>query len=186
LLEQTVVAVARPGERGEHSLELQSTFRAVPGPIRLNKSNFGFLAVRVAKSVSEFFGGGRLTDSEGRQTEADIFGRRAQWMDYSGATADGAVEGITYFDHPRNPRSPSYWHVREDGWMCASFCMNEEYLLAVDEPLRLRYLLHAHRGALDTKKAARVLDEFTRAPFYEVIASKAKHRQFELRARPGA
>jgi hypothetical protein len=181
LMEQTLVAVNRPREKSEHTLELQSTFRATSGPVRLGKTNFGFLAVRVAKSVSEFFGGGRLTDSEGRSGEPALFGRRASWVDYSGPVADGVVEGITYFDHPGNPGAPTHWHVRADGWMGASFCMKEERTLAPDQPLKLRYLLHAHRGAADRRQAAALLAEFAAAPFYEVVPVKAGHRHFDLR-----
>ena len=184
LMEQTLVAVARPRGGGEHTLELQSTFRPVSGPVRLGKTNFGFLAVRVAKSISEFFGGGRLTDSEGRVGEPAIFGKRALWMDYSGPVSDGVIEGITYFDHPQNPDAPTHWHVREDGWMGASFCMMAERTIHPEQPLKLRYLLHAHRGSVDHGKAVTLLAEFMADPFYEVAASKAKHRQFELHPTP--
>ncbi|HUF62086.1 MAG TPA: PmoA family protein [Verrucomicrobiales bacterium] len=181
LMEQTLVAVARPREAGEHTLELQSTFRPVAGPALLGRTNFGFLAVRVAKSISEFFGDGRLTDSEGRSTEADIFGKRACWVDYSGPVADGVVEGVTYFDHPQNPGAPTHWHVREDGWMGASFCMKEGWSLEPEQPLKLRYLLHAHSGRMDKDNAAALLADFTAAPFYDVVPAETKHRQFELR-----
>src|SRR5438874_232420 len=69
------------------------------------KTNFGFLAVRVAKNLSEHFGGGVLTNSEGAKSEPAIFGKQAKWMDYSGPVPNGHTEGITYFDHPTNPPS---------------------------------------------------------------------------------
>jgi hypothetical protein len=47
--------------------------------------------------------------------------------------------------------------------------------------LRLRYLLHAHRGGNDGARAARIAEEFARAPLFTVTPSKAKHRQFELK-----
>jgi hypothetical protein len=181
LMEQTLVAILRPLEHGEQTLELQSTFVPTTEAIRLGKTNFGFLAVRVARSISEYFGGGRLSDSQGRETEAAIFGQRASWVDYSGTIRGATVEGITYFDHPDNPGFPSKWHVREDGWMGASLCMDEERTLEPGQPLRLRYLLHAHRGGNDGARAARIAEEFARAPLFTVTPSKAKHRQFELK-----
>jgi hypothetical protein len=102
-------------------------------------------------------------------------------VDYSGPIRDATVEGITYFDHPDNPGFPSKWHVREDGWMGASFCMDEERMLEPGIPLRLRYLLHAHQGSADGVRAARIAGEFARAPWYAVAPGRAKHRQFELR-----
>jgi hypothetical protein len=181
MIEQTLVAVNSPLENGEHTLELQSTFRPASGPVRLGKTNFGFLAVRVAKSISEFFGSGRLTDSEGRTTEKAIFGRQANWVDYSGPVADGVVEGITYFDHPGNSGAPANWHVREDGWMGAAFCLKSELTIEPDQPLKLRYLLHAHRDSVEKNRANQLLARFAAAPFLEVVSTKSGHRQFELR-----
>jgi hypothetical protein len=178
LLEQTLIAIARPGEAGEHTLELQSVFRAAREPVALGRTNFGFLAVRVAKSISAFFGGGQLMDSEGRVGEPAIFGQRAQWMDYSGPVADGVTEGITFFDHPKNPRSPTHWHVRADGWMGAAFCLSEGHTIAPDAPLTLRYLLHAHRGVVEKSRAAKVLAQFSDAPLYEIVKKPGPHRHY--------
>ena len=147
LMEQDVVAALIPLERGEHALEIQIAMRPAANSekVELGKTNFGFLAVRLAKTVSAHFGGGKLTDSEERQGEKSIFGKQARWMDYSGPVAVGqgpgrktATEGITYFDHPENPRYPTHWHVREDGWMGASFCMHEGCPVTAESPLTLR------------------------------------------------
>ena len=182
VLDHTLIAIHRPGEGGEHTLELQSTFKAPAQPVQLGKTNFGFLAVRVAKSLSIHFGGGQLTDSEGRVGEEAIFGKQAVWMDYSGPVADGITEGITFHDHPANPRHPARWHVRSDGWMGAAFCLDEGFLIEPAKPLQLRYLLHAHRGPADAARAAQHQAAFARWPLFEVIKSTGKHRQFETRA----
>jgi hypothetical protein len=182
VLDHTLIAIHRPGEGGEHTLELQSTFKAPAQPVQLGKTNFGFLAVRVAKSISVHFGGGLLTDSEGRVGEESIFGKQAVWMDYSGPIAEGITEGITFHDHPANPRHPARWHVRSDGWMGAAFCLDEGFLIEPAKPLQLRYLLHAHRGPADAARAAQHQAAFARWPLFEVIKSTGKHRQFETRA----
>src|SRR5262249_1900042 len=137
LLEQELIAAVRPGERGETFVELQSTFRPAAESLEFGKTNFGFLAVRVANHISEHFVGGKLTSSEGKTGEPAIFGRRAVWMDYS------AAEGVTYFDHPTNPGSPVAWHVREDGWMGGAVCLSGPVVTTRTSPLGLRYLLHA-------------------------------------------
>lgn len=187
LLEQELVAVLRPGEKGETLLELQSTFRPEAAMLEFGQTNFGFLAVRMAKSVSVYFGGGQLTSSEGLTGEPAIFGQPARWMDYSGpvlAAREGepqeTVEGITYFDHPSNPRHPTRWHVREDGWMGASACIDEPLLTTRENPLRLRYLLHAHAGPYDQARAEALAAQFTHWPRFQAIPSKKKHQQFEL------
>jgi hypothetical protein len=189
LMEQDIVAALMPLADGEHALEIQITLRPSPGfeSIELGKTNFGFLAVRVAKTVSVYFGSGRLTNSEGQQGEKEIFGKPARWMDYSGSVAVGqgpgrraVTEGITYFDHPTNPRYPTHWHVRADGWMGASFCMQEGWTLPAGTPLTLRYLLHAHRDAYDHAKAQSVHAAFAARPGLCVRKAHEPHRQYEV------
>ena len=55
------------------------------------------------------------------------------------------MEGVCFLDHPANPRRPTYWHVRDDGWMGAAFCYEQPWDLGA-EPLRLQYRLYLHRG----------------------------------------
>jgi hypothetical protein len=181
LLEQELVAAMRPGERGETLVELQAAFRPLSESLEFGQTNFGFLAVRVAKSVSAHFGGGQITNSHGAQGEPDIFGRPAAWMDYSGPVPGGATEGITYFDHPSNPGQPAHWHVREDGWMGASPCMNASLTATRRQPLVLRYLLHAHAGPSDAARAAELAARFYASPAYEVFRVQVKHQQYEIR-----
>jgi hypothetical protein len=187
LLEQELIAIMRPGDEGETLLELQATFRPEAAMLEFGQTNFGFLAVRVAKSISEYFGGGKLTNSEGQQGEPAIFGKPARWMDYSGPVLslrggrrEETIEGITYFDHPTNPGHPARWHVREDGWMGASVCMEQPILTTRENPLRLRYLLHAHAGPHDPARAGAVLTQFASWPRLHVEKSTKKHHQFEL------
>ncbi|MBC8351065.1 MAG: PmoA family protein [Planctomycetes bacterium] len=192
VMEQEIVAALLPLANNEHALELQITMRPSTKveTVELEKTNFGFLAVRVAKTLSAHFGGGTLMNSEGQADEKNIFAKQSRWMDYSGPVAVGqgsarrtVTEGITYFDHPKNPRYPTYWHVREDGWMGASFGMHEGVTLEKDIPLTLRYLLHAHSGAYDHDKAERVQKAFAARFGFEVSRGTRKHRQFEVKRR---
>lgn len=180
LIEQELIAILRPDSEGEVSLELQTTLRPVAKSLELGQTNFGLLAVRVAKHLSAHFGGGDLTDSEGRRGEPAIFGQAARWMDYSGPAPSGGNEGITYFDHPSNLHYPTPWHVREDGWMGASLCLQQAVVLERAAPLGLRYLLQAHRGDVDASRANRIAERFAKRPGYRVVKSMAKHRQFEI------
>ncbi|MCP4174667.1 MAG: hypothetical protein GY758_28280 [Fuerstiella sp.] len=191
VMEQDVIAALRPMDEGEHALELQITMRPLQGTqtVTLDKTNFGLLAVRVSKTLSEYFGGGRLSNSEAAVGESDSFGRRARWMDYSGPVVVGVgearhvvQEGITCFDHPQNPRYPTYWHVREDGWMGASFGMHEGWTINQQNPLVLRYLLHAHSGDYDRAKAERVHEVFSLRPGFRIRRPNVdeRHRQYEV------
>lgn len=181
LLEQKLIVAVRPGEKDELLVEFQSTFRPTADSLEFGRTNFGFLAVRVAKSISEHFGGGKLTDAVGRIGEPAIFEKTAAWMDYSGEVAEGVTEGITYFDHPANPGHPTGWHVRSDGWMGASPCMAGPIAITKAKPLILRYLLHAHRGACEPKRAGEVQKAFGATPRFEVGRSMIKHTQWQVR-----
>ena len=156
-------------------------FRPAAEMLEFGKTNFGFFAVRVAKALSAFFGGGTLTNSGGATGEPAIFGKPAAWMDYSGEQAGGHKEGITYFDHPTNPGHPSAWHVRADGWMAASVCYNGPRTTTRQEPLTLRYLLHAHRGPLDANRAAEIAQAFGRRAPFELVKAPARNTAFGVR-----
>src|SRR5262249_1560363 len=69
LLEQELVAAVRPGPDGETFVELQSTFKPTAESIEFGQTNFGFLAVRVAKHLSAHFGDGVITNSDGASGE---------------------------------------------------------------------------------------------------------------------
>jgi hypothetical protein len=192
LLTQELVASLRPSPDGGTFVELQSTFTPKADSLELGQTNFGFLAVRVAKSISAHFGGGKITSSEGGRSEKEIFGKSARWMDYSGPVSTARQSdaspksvpddaGITYFDHPTNPGHPAHWHVREDGWMGASVCRTGSLVIDRMKPLVLRYLLHAHAGSLDYKAANQIAEEFVRLPRYIVQRQTGGHTQYAVR-----
>lgn len=200
LMQQELIACLRPlpvdaGQSpadqpsADYVVELQSTFTPSAEELELQQTNFGFLAVRVAHSISAYFGGGRLTGSDGGVDEANLFGKPNRWMDYSGplparsVTTGEAVEGlagITYFDHPSNADYPARWHVREDGWMGASLCLDKPRVLRRDRPLLLRYLLHAHDGPLALPRAEHLAREFADSPPARVVKSTRRHTHYQI------
>jgi hypothetical protein len=178
LVEQDVIVAIRPVEEGETAIEFTLALRPVAERLEFGKTNFGFLGVRVAKSLSVHFGGGSLTDSEGRSGEPAIFTQRARWVDYSGTVGTRAQRvpaGITYVDHATNAGHPAYWHVRADGWMIAAPCMQAPLVIARETPLTLRYLLHAHRGKLDAARANAIAEEFDSRARLRVVPSADPH-----------
>jgi hypothetical protein len=77
------------------------------------------LGVRVAAPIMVKSGkGGRILDSEGRRNEKGIWGKPAQWCDYSGWLAD-VFAGVTIMPDPENIR-PCRWHTRDYGFMAAN------------------------------------------------------------------
>lgn len=187
LLRQEAVIALRPLADQEYVVELQSRFVPVAETFEFQQTNFGFLAVRVARSISEHFGAGVLTSSRGRVHEANLFGRAAEWVDYSGPVGTRAAalqtEGITYFDHRQNPGFPNKWHVRADGWMGCSPCLEGPLLTTGADPLMLRFQLHIHSGPVDSQRAAHVAEDFYQRPPFEVQRTTEPHRQFRTRRR---
>ena len=195
VMQQDVIAALMPIDReqapNEHAVEFQLTFRPGTGrdTVQLAQTNFGFLAVRVAKSISAYFGGGHLTNPAGLQGEPKLHETSARWMDYSGpiavkrsGTRKVIDEGITYFDHPDNPSYPTFWHVRNDGWMGAAPGMKTAIEIRSDRPLVLRYLLHAHSGAVDLERADAIAAQFAARPGFRVRKPlpSERHRQYEV------
>ena len=141
---------AGPAGFGEFFLDLHLTLEPAGDRQVLGKTNFGLLAVRVARTMGVHDGGGRITDSEGRSGEKEILWQRARWCDYSGPAAPGGVvNGIALFDHTKNPRHPATFHVRGDGWMGAQVTREEALEVTKDRPLVLRYRFWVHAGACD-------------------------------------
>ncbi len=168
LLQQELIAVYQLLPGGEGWLELQTTFLPTVDKLPLGRTNFGFLGLRVAASLSAHYGGGRLTNSEGATGEKALFARQARWVDYSGPNRGDAWEGITWFDHPSNPNYPASWHVRDDGWMSAAFCLREGRDLLKGQGLRLRYGFHVHARPVDARLATPYRETFEKAPAWEV------------------
>ncbi len=176
LMQQELIAVYRPLPAGEGWLELQTSFTSALDKLALARTNFGFLGLRVAANLSAQYGGGRLTNSEGARGEKAVFAKPARWMDYSGPIVGETWEGITWFDHAANPRFPTSWHVRDDGWMCPAFCLRDGYDLVKGQALRLRYAFHIHARDLEAKRADEHAKRFGDSPAWEVVAAQRPWR----------
>jgi hypothetical protein len=177
LLRQELLAVIEPAPGGGFALDLESRFESAGGvPVELGQTNFGFLGVRVAKTLSEQFGGGRLTNCDGLRGERALLGTTSRWVDYSGPSAPGTVEGICVMDHPSNPDHPTRWHVRSDGWMGPSFNRESRYGVARDHPLVLRYRLLVHSGTADLVALDRAWESFARTRLSAIVSRGSQER----------
>lgn len=149
LLHERRRITVEPLARREFLLILDVQLEAGGREVTLGKSPFGLVAVRMAKTIGVLDGGGTIRNSEGHVDETGERGvhwKRARWCDYSGPVAPGISEGITLFDHPANLNHPTYFHVRNDGWMGASLTHEAPMVLKPGQPLQLRYGLHVHSG----------------------------------------
>jgi hypothetical protein len=105
----------------ERIIDLAVTFKAKRGKVTFGDTKEGGIcSARVATSM-DGSRGGTIENSYGALTEAETWGRRAAWCDYSGPVG-GKLVGIAIFDTPGNLRYPTYWHVRDYGLSGATTC----------------------------------------------------------------
>ena len=119
--ERTFRIYARP--ENERLFDFEITIKAGDKPLVLGDTKEGSMAVRIAESMRLSHGKnkpgkGRIVQSTG-VTNQETWGKRAEWCDYSGPVQDKIV-GIAIFDHPSNPRHPTWWHVRDYGLFAAN------------------------------------------------------------------
>ncbi len=136
----------------------------------------GTLSVRVAPSL-EVEETGTLINSYGGVNEKEVWGKRAQWCDYSGLL-EGRVAGIAVFDHPSNFRHPVWWHARNYGLMTANLFglshftgdkdQRGDFTLRKGETLALRYRVLVHAGNACEANVAEKYHDFANPPAVEM------------------
>ncbi len=137
---------------------------------RFGDTKEGFFAIRVADSMAGK-NGGVLTNSEGRHTEKDVWGKRADWVDYVGPVS-GQKIGILILDHPENPNHPPRWHARDYGLFAVNpfgvkdFDPASEvkggYNIALGRSARFRYRVIIHSGDTPKTEIARWYSDYAK------------------------
>lgn len=103
-------------DNGDRVIDYSVTMHASAGDIRFGDQKDGLLGIRTRPEL-RIDRNAEAVNSEG-VTGKPMWGQRAKWVDYS-ATVDGKTVGIAFFDCPRNPRYPTWWHAREYG-LCSA------------------------------------------------------------------
>ncbi len=135
----TIRARAIPGGR---LLDYEVTLHApADKPVVFGDTKEGAMAIRLAQWLTAPHktkeGAGTPTGtivSETGATDNDTWGKRAKWVDYHG-TKDGKVYGVALFDSPRNPRFPTWWHVRDYGLFAANPFGRHDFEGTKEKPL---------------------------------------------------
>ena len=149
------------------TIDCEFTIYALKNPVKLGDTKEGTFAIRVVKALEEA-SGMKMTDSEGRTDEKEIWGKRATWVDYSG-TVEGREVGLAIFDHPSNPKHPTYWHARGYGLFAANPFGEHDYYndpkrdgsmtIPPGGSLTFRYRVLIHQG---NAQAAQVADAYAK------------------------
>lgn len=100
------------GDHGIRRIDAVFTIRAGREPLTINDTKEGTFAIRVAPELNS--PPGVMVNARGGIGEPEIWGKPAEWVDYSGVVGTEPV-GIAIFDDPRNFRHPTTWHARAYG-----------------------------------------------------------------------
>jgi hypothetical protein len=148
-------------------IDVDATFTAKQ-KVTFGDTKEGFFAIRLADRLIEK-NGGVMTNSEGAQTEKNVWGKRADWVDYDG-TLDGQKVGVVIFDNPQNLNHPPRWHSRAYGLFAVNpFGVKDfdaqssdkgGYTLDSGASLRFRYRVVIHPGDVPKKKIADWYSEY--------------------------
>jgi len=142
------------GDASTRVIDCTFTLTADKGvPLKIGDTKEGTFAIRVATGLTK--SQVKMLNSEGKVGEEQIWGKRANWVDYSGVV-DGESLGIAIFDNPANIKHPTYWHARDYGLFAVNpFGEHDFYhdpkrdgsvTIAVGQSLTLRYRVVIHHG----------------------------------------
>jgi len=150
-------------------IDYDVTLIASEGKLTLGDTKEGSMAIRVPATmrVAGLLAKGHILNSEGVR-DAQAWGKRAKWVDYYGPV-EGKTVGIAIFDHPRNPRHPTWWHVRTYGLFGANpFGIHDfekkkkgtgDMAVPAGESVTFRWRVYLHPG---DAKAGDVAGEYKR------------------------
>ena len=163
----------------ERLVDFEITIHASNGQVVFGDTKEGSMALRLAETMrlkpnKENAGtpGGHIVNSEGVRDNA-TWGKRAAWCDYFGPV-DGKTVGVAIFDHPQNPRHPTWWHVRDYGLFAANPFGQHDFEKLSDKnagnlvgpagkSITFRYRFYFHEGDEQQAKVAERYQEYTKA-----------------------
>ena len=172
--DRTLRIYDRPEER---LIDFEVTLHAANGELVFGDTKEGTMAIRLNETMrlepnkfNKDKPTGHIVNSEGVRDGA-TWGKRAAWCDYNGPV-NGKIVGVAIFDHPQNPRHPTWWHVRDYGLFAANpFGLHEfekkpagagKFTVAAGTIVTFRYRFYIHRGDDKEAKVAEHYNEYAR------------------------
>ncbi len=158
------------GGSGHRMMDLDITIHASHGDVTFGDTKEGSMAIRLAPTmrVEGEVGKGHVINSEGHR-DGSAWGKRAAWCDYYGPLKDEVV-GVAIFDHPQNPRHPTWWHVRTYGLFAANpFGVHDfekkpagtgDLTIKSGDSVSFRYRFYFHKGDCEQAKVAERYREY--------------------------
>jgi sugar phosphate isomerase/epimerase len=152
-------------------MDFEVTIHASEGKkVVMGDTKEGSMAIRLTPTMRLKckVGKGHIVNSAG-DTDGSTWGKRAKWCDYYGPV-EGETVGVAIFDHPDNPKHPTWWHVRDYGLFAAnSFGVHNferkekgvgDITIPAGESLTFKYRFYFHKGDDKQGKVAEQYREY--------------------------
>lgn len=131
----------QPVPDGGRWLDYEVTLQApAERPVVLGDTKEGSMAIRLPRWMTLPRTGQKTTGGEGTivndrgARDGATWGKRAAWVDYH-APKGGQIYGVALFDHPQNPRHPTWWQVRDYGLFAANPFGHHDFEGTREKPL---------------------------------------------------
>jgi len=98
-------------------IDCEFVVQANHGPLTFGDTKEGTFAVRLGPELSAPHD--HMTNSSGAQGESAIWGKAADWVEYTGVVS-GKPVSVAVFDHPTSFRHPTTWRARAHGLLAAN------------------------------------------------------------------
>lgn len=155
-------------------------------PVTFGDTKEGSMAIRLPLWMTpthnigkkKYEGTGTIINAEGikdtdssKQKDDNTWGKKSNWVDYY-ARKDGKTYGVAMFDHPQNPRHPTWWHVRSYALFAANPFGQHDFERIKDNPkagnftipaggtVTFRWRIYFHMGDEKTAKIAERYQEY--------------------------
>jgi hypothetical protein len=156
------------------ALDFNITITAGEKEVVFGDDKDGVMAIRLAETMrvqrskpkgekTAPAGEGHILTSTGKK-DGEAWGTRADWVDCYGPV-EGKTVGVAMFDHPGNPRHPTWWHVRTYGLFAANAFGQAQFeklpdkeagafKIAPGKSVTFRYRFYFHEGDPEQAKVA--------------------------------
>jgi Methane oxygenase PmoA len=105
------------GDDTTRTIDCEFIIHATAGPVVMGDTKEGTFGIRLNSELSAPHD--HMVNSRGGHGEREIWGKPAEWVNYSG-TVTGKPVGIAVFDSPSSFRHPTTWHARAYGLVAAN------------------------------------------------------------------
>lgn len=105
------------GDDRTRIIDCEFILHATAGPLVMGDTKEGTFGIRLSPELSA--PNDHMLNSLGSRGERAIWGKAADWIDYSGS-AGGRPVGIAVFDSPNSFHHPTTWHARAYGLLAAN------------------------------------------------------------------